>query len=327
MSRSYNGLDLETEFSELLGDTSTSFKSRVTGWINDIHLDMMSRHDWNFLKVKGTKLLVASQEEQQLNVPEPGAATVALAAGGTLTDGSTYNVYITFVESSTGYETRAGTVSADITTTTGNQTIDVTAIPVSTEGLVTSRKVYLQKDGGDILFHQEIADNVTTIATITADTASLIEAPDYIGIRRIDGNPFIESSSQLQYRDIDQLRLLFQGTFSTGTPDLWSPLSESKILLYPLAASALILSFYYIKLPPRIYASADSQPFAPIYLKQVLKAGVIAMGYEYRDRDGQQEKRLNYETLLSNAISDVGSPKRVAARVRDVVGGSDGFEI
>lgn len=327
MSRSWNGADLVSEFSALLGDTSTAFQSRVLGWINDIQMDILTRHDWNFLKVKGQKVLTASSEEQNLFIASPGAPAVATSTGGSLTDGSTYNVYITFFEGSTGHETLAGTASADASPSGSDLQIDVSSIPISPEPLVTARRVYLQKDSGEVYFQSEISDNTTTTATISSDTTSTIEPPDYIGIRKTDGNPFIESSSQLRYRDIDQLRLLFEGTWATGTPEFWSPLSESKVLLYPSPSSAFTLSFYYLKLPKRIFNSSTSQPDMPIYLKQTLKSGVIAMGYEYRDRDGQENKRGVYERNLSEAISNFGSQKRVAARVRDVVGSADGFEV
>jgi len=326
MARDWNGLDLVDEFSALLGDTSSTFETRVLKWMNDIQMDILSRHNWDFLKAKGKKLLTTSQEEQNINITKPGAPTVAASSGGSLVDGSTYNVYVTFVQSSNEYETPAGTISASVSPTGANLTISVSDIPVSTETLVTSRKLYLQKDSGSILFSQEISDNTTTTASITADSSSNIEAPDFVAILKVLGNPFIETSSQLEFRDIDQLRLLFQGAWSTGTPEFWSRINDHKLALFPIPSDAVDLSYYYIKMPYYIYNDVDSQPLLPIYLKPVLKAGVIAMGFEYRDRQGQDGKRSTYESLLATYISRFGTSKSVRHRVRDVVGDADGWE-
>lgn len=326
MSSSWNGLDLQTELSGHLGDTSTSFKTRVLGWMNDIIVDISSRHSWSFQLKKGKKTLTALAEEQSLLTPSPSAPSVVIAAGGSLTENSVYRVGVTFVDSNDA-ETKLGSASSSVTATAINKTITVTSIPTSSEVLVTKRKIYLQKDGGNWYFHSEIADNTTTSTSITSETTSLIEAPDYSPIRIISGNPFIETSAQLEYRSIDQLRLLFQGSFSSGTPSYWSDLGHERVLLYPTPSSAMVLSYYYFKMPARIYASVDSQPDLPSYLKSAFRAGVIARGYEYRDRAGQESRLLNYEQALVRAIQDSGAPAKIAYRVRDVVGTSQGWEI
>jgi hypothetical protein len=54
---------------------------------------------------------------------------------------------------------------------------------------------------------------------------------------------------------------------------------------------------------------------------------VIALGYEYRDRAGTQEKFSNYETYLRSYISKQGHNKKTPTRVRDVTGNADGWSI
>ena len=324
MARAWNGSDLETELSALLGDTSTAFKARVLGWINDTQEDIANSHDWNFLIRRGEKVLTASSEQQSVETAAPGAASVAQSAGGTLTDAGVYNVYVTYVESN-GLESVAGTVSADITISGTTQQIDVTAIPVSGEPLVTQRKIYLQLDSGAILFVSTINDNTTTTATILADATSTIEAPDFSGLRKFRGNPFFESSSQLDQRSLDDLRLKFQGAVPTGTPEFWAPLADNEMFFYPAPSSALTLKYYFHIRPPHIYSSVDSQPLLPVEFKPVLKAGVISLGYEYRDRAGQEGKLNNYHLLLSKAQRDFSEKARGRATVRDVVGDTDGF--
>jgi hypothetical protein len=307
---SWNGSSLVTELSALLGDTSTAFQARVLGWANDVIFDIGTRYDWSYFKTKGKKKLTASQEVQPLEITAPSAPSVAIAAGGSLTVDTSYYVLITFAQDN-GVESLAGTASAVVTTSTGNLTINVTSIPVSTESLVTSRKVYLKKGSANYYLY------------------STIEPPDYESIRKISGGLFFESSPQsyLRARDIDQLRLFAQGQFETNNPEFFAPIGASSVIMYPLPTSGLEVSFYYYRNPKRLYNVSTSQPDLPVSLKQVLKAGVIAMGYEYRDRDGQETKRQNYELLLSDAFTRLGKGHEIEYVIRDVYGNSEGFEV
>jgi len=325
----WNGLDLQTEFSTILNDTSTSFKTEVLRWMNEIQIDICSRFAWNFLRQKGKKVLTAETEQQLLDLGQPTAPTAVIAAGGSLTEDSVYSVIITFVEGVAAIESKAGVASSNVTATSANKTITVTDIPTSSDPLVTARKVYLVKDSGEPLYYSTISDNTTTTASITADSSSTIEAPDHSYFNKLSGNLFLEgdSSGYINYESIDQLRLMFQGSWSTGTPEFWSDIDDQSVIIYPKPSSALTLSFYYFKLPSMIFADATSIPTIPIWMKRVLKAGVIALGYEFRDRAGTQQKFANYETYLQSYISKQGRNKKTPTRVRDVVGNSDGWSI
>lgn len=326
---SWNGLDLQSEFSTDLSDTSISFKAKVLTWINDIQTDICARYEWPFMRVKGKKILTASVEQHDLTLGQPTAPTIALSSGGSLTEDSVYTVLITFYESISKIESIAGVASSSVTATAANATIDVSVIPVSSDSLVTARKVYLVKDSGEPLLVETISDNTTTTSTITSDTSSTIEAPDYSYFDKLSGEPFFESTSSryLNYQPIDQLRLLFQGTWASGTPQFWSDIAEESIVLYPVPSTALTLSYYYFKMPTKIFAEATSKPTIPAWLKPVLKAGVLAMGYEHRDRAGAQIKMQNYETLIRIMISKHGKNKKSITRVRDTQGDSDGWAI
>jgi len=328
MSRAWNGADLVDELSALLGDTSSAFEARVLGWINDIQKDICTRHDWDFLRFKGKKVLTASAEEQSLIISPPTAATIAVDVGGDLTEDSDYTVTITFVEGVSGIETQAGTESESVTATSVNKMIGAD-IPVSTDPLVTKRNIYLTKDSGATYFYSTVSDNTTTWTEITADTSSTVEPPDQDYIRKLYGNPFIETTTerQLVHRPIDQLRLLFSGQFSDGTPEFWAPINEKRVLLYKRPSTALTLSFYYYRTPGDVYNVSTSQPTIPEWLKPVLKAGVIAMGYEYRDREGQEGKLNNYASAFNNYVSRAGSVVSMPLRVRDTQGNSDGQEV
>jgi len=328
MSRDWNGLSLQNEFAALLSDESTTFKARVLGWINDVQNDIASKHDWPFMRQKGKKLLTASSELQTLYPTAPGAPTAAVAAGGSLTSGSVYTIGVTFFESVSGYETTFGATTT-ATPSGANLTINLTNIPVSTDPLVTGRKVYIAVGSGNYLLYSTISDNTSTTLSITANTSSLVQPPDYSLIKTIDGNPFFETapSTQLVYKPLDQIRLIRQGVIDTGDPFFWSDFGDGKIVVDPKPSIAYTLSFYYFKMPSRLYASVDSQPELPISLKNVINAGVLAMGYEYRDRDGQDIKKKLYDQELKNAISRFGRSIKGPQRVRDVIGNSNGFEI
>jgi hypothetical protein len=98
----------------------------------------------------------------------PAAPTLALAAGTSLSVGL-YKYVVTFVDNNGG-ETLAGT-SANITTTTGNQVIALSNIPLGTAG-TAKRNCYRTKVGGSTYFlDNTLNDNTTTSYNdVTADT-------------------------------------------------------------------------------------------------------------------------------------------------------------
>jgi hypothetical protein len=104
----------------------------------------------------------------------PGAPSLALAAGTALGIG-VYDYKVTYT-SALG-ESALGTL-ATITTTTGNQDVNLTAIPTGPYG-TTGRTIYRTKVGGTVyyLLHS-IADNTTTTySDTTADASLTVVAP------------------------------------------------------------------------------------------------------------------------------------------------------
>lgn len=328
MSRSWNGESLVNELSALLGDTSDAFKSRVLGWLNDVLFEISARHDWGHLLEKGKKYLVSEKEIHSLEIESPIAPKVELLIGGSLAAGSVYKVLLTYVQEN-GVETLSGIESAALTTTATNKTIKVSDIPTSRESLVTGRNVYLKKDSGAFYLHTKISDNFTTDLTITTDTALTIEPPDYEAIKKLKGAPFFEDSrsNYLEYRDLDQLRKLAQGQWPKGNPEFYSQMEPGSITTYPIPSEDMEVSFNYYRNPRKLYNSKDSQPDFPIFLKPALKAGVVALGYEYRDRAGAEIKKANYENAILDAINRGGRVANIEYSVRDVYGNTDGHEV
>ena len=329
MSANWNGSALQTEYATMLGDTKTSFKTKVLGWMNDVVDEIAQAHQWGFHRVKGKKVLTASAEEHDLFITPPTAPTIAAAAGGSLTTLSTYKVAVTFVEGTAQMESKRGTASSGVTLA-ANLTLNVTAIPVSGSTLCTARKIYLQKDGGAWYLYETISNNTATTTTISADTTDTTEAPDRNNILRLDGRPFFETgpSRQLTYKSLSQLRLLFQGAWSTGSPSYWSDIWEDRIALYPAPSSAYTISFYCHRQPNKVFASVDSQPDLPQALRQVLRQGVKWKGYEYRERADADKEETKFYAKLAEAISNHGTPTGgIPATVNDTQGDSDGYEV
>ena len=111
-----------------------------------------------------------------LGLAAPTAPTAVIAAGGALDEPNDYTVAITYYQSGTGFETNIGADSAVATSSVGNQTINVSAIPVSTHPLVDLKRIYLKQDTGSYLFVAEIANGTTTYS-ITANPSAAADSP------------------------------------------------------------------------------------------------------------------------------------------------------
>lgn len=105
-------------------------------------------------------------------LPVPGAATATAASGSGLGIGA-YKYSVTFVNAQG--ETSAGT-EATVTTTSGNQKVNLTAIPLGAGGTI-SRKIYRTAVGGATGTEKL----VTTIANNTATTYSDTTADGSLG--------------------------------------------------------------------------------------------------------------------------------------------------
>jgi hypothetical protein len=115
------------------------------------------------------KLEVAYGHINFVTVVKPGAPTIAsVTAGGAVTDGD-HKYFVTFV---TAYdETEAGTYSATATCGSGNNTVNLSNIPVSAAPDVTSRKIYRTLAGGANYYLLTTLSNntATTYPDATAD--------------------------------------------------------------------------------------------------------------------------------------------------------------
>ncbi|MFB3880956.1 MAG: hypothetical protein ACE149_06815 [Armatimonadota bacterium] len=153
-------------------------------------------------------------------VPPPAAAHAAPAAGIALEIGY-YEYAVTFVTANG--ETTAG-VRCSVTTTSGNQHVDLTTIPIGPAGTV-ARRLYRTEVGavGDLLLVAEIADNAaTTYHDETADVALGVPAPAL----NTSGSPGAWQTGPLALGDLavgDHRACWMRFTFPAGTSQIGNP--------------------------------------------------------------------------------------------------------
>ena len=136
------------------------------------------------IDVQGSNLQTSSIRAQgalDFNILTVTGITGYTLSAGTNLGVGTYYYYATFVTAvgetnAPGAQTGSFSQILTVVTTTGNTTVNLVGIPVSTDPRVISRKLYRSKIGGSIdgqFFLATINDNVTTTYTDSATDASL----------------------------------------------------------------------------------------------------------------------------------------------------------
>jgi hypothetical protein len=338
----WNGLDLVNDFAAELGDTSPAFKTKVLRWINEGVKDIATSHQWPFLREKGKVVLTSGLDTHPITLSKPSPPTVAALAGGSLALLNEYKVLVTFYESDSEVESVAGTPSAGIIPAGADLSITLSNIPISTSPLVTARKVYVSKGGSAFAYYGIIENNLTELPgtpdplidpatpvtfAIVADTVSQLIPPEEDAIHMIDGDFYIENNRIVHGTSLQDLIFQSNGSNAIGTPSIWAPVNEEEIRVYPAPSSNQAASFYYFKLPAYIYGLASSVPQIPSWLREDLKNYVKWRGYDFRDRAGQESKKLNYDSGLRLTISRKGKAVKKSGRVRCTTGDSDGYGV
>ena len=107
----------------------------------------------------------------------PGTFSAAITAGSNLGIGAYYYL-VTFVINST--ETAPNINNINVTTTSGNQAVNLSGLPLYTGSYTATRKIYRTKVGGSVgaTFYllATIADNTTTVYADTVADTSLVTA-------------------------------------------------------------------------------------------------------------------------------------------------------
>lgn len=126
---------------------------------------------------EATKLLGTTQYAFGITRPEIG--TAAANAGTAGLPNGTYELRVTYINSTTGQESSASD-TAEGTVTVLNQQILLTNLPVSDDPQVDEKGIYLREIATQQLFYRaDTIDNADTTATINVDTTTLTTlAPD-----------------------------------------------------------------------------------------------------------------------------------------------------
>lgn len=298
--------------------------------MNDIQKDISSSHKWPFLRFKMKKQITTGEQEVSLAPQIPSAATIALAAGGSLTDATAYYVKVTFVlfdESGReidSLESEPSSASNTVTTTTGNQTLTITSIDTydgstSVKPTTIHRRIYLKTGTGSYYLAKTLQDNTTTTTTITAVPTSTIEPPEYCLVSCLSGDPVVEGSgTSLTENSLDDILKYDPGLTSSGTPYHYARVTDEKIMLYPKASATYTLSYWVYRIPSKLFADTDRAIQLHPALKEVLEAGVTWKGYEDKDQDGQESKKMNYERIRDNSKGIFGRSGGQAMTVKRV---------
>jgi hypothetical protein len=114
----------------------------------------------------------------------------------------------------------------------------------------------------------------------------------------MSGDPIIEGSGNfLNENSLDDILKYDPGLTSTGTPYYYARVTDNKIMLYPRPSSSYTLSYWVYRIPSRIFADTERPIQLHPSLKEALDAGVVWKGYEDKDQDGQESKKVNYQRL------------------------------
>lgn len=321
---SWNGLSLVNEFANELGDTSTAFKLKVLGYINDGLRDISSSFRWAQLREKGQKVLSAGANSHSLTLGKPSAPSAVVAAGGALTADVEFKFLVTFYESQAEIESIAGEPSSGVTPTGGNLSVDLSSIPVSADPLVTARKLYVSRAGGSYTYHSTINDNTTTDLSVVAENTNPVTAPTEHHISQLEGDLFIEGSRILEGLSLHDFTYKTASFAASGTPQAWTPVNEEEVMVYPKPSVDTTVSFFYYKRPAQVFGIASSVPQMPSWIYDDLRRYVMWRGFDYRDRAGKESKEITYRENLKLTFSRKGSPVKKSGKVRMMTADSDG---
>jgi hypothetical protein len=168
-----------------VGDTIYEVANTGASTALETGLDATSKHravtfiDRHIIAVEDDGLFYFDGTDfSPLGQAAPSAATATIAAGGSLTDGSTYQAAISYYSSTTGFESNA-TSTGTVTATAANKTLALSSIPTTATNLSIDKiRIYIKNvtANSSFLFVADVNLGTTTY-NITAMSTSTITPP------------------------------------------------------------------------------------------------------------------------------------------------------
>ena len=350
MTQSWNG---KTFIARMVGElwgrvTDATFLQRVIDWSNEIQDELVEGIPLDYFRFPLKKLLPTLSEIVSLDPQVPAALTAVIAAGGSLTAGSSYKVYSTFViyddDTRKYIESEKSPASAASAATGANLQINCTAIPTysgdtTPKPTTIYRRIYVSElatgetEYAEPFFYSEITDNTSTTLSITAEPTSTITPPSSSELDQISSDyPYFYGGNRLQKADANQFRRLSVLGGDSTSPRDYDLIGNNRIQLFPKLSSSAstaqrTLIYRIYRRPHEIFYDATRDIDLPIQAKQALALGVLWKGYDFRDRDGKESKQINYdkakEEFRRKFRRQVGPPSGII----DTMGDTEGFEI
>jgi len=332
MASTWTGSALLTRFLQKYGLSDTTSSSRMLEWMNEIQSDIAASFNWPFLKFKLKKYVAANSQEVYICPQIPDVSVLSeTTSGGTLANGSVYYVKTSFLIFGEDHlnrealESEPSVASSSITITSATSKISATLDTYRGDSSISPsnihRIVYLKKDSGDYYYYTTVTNNSASTVDITSDTTSTIEPPESETILSMASEDIlIEASGRyLDQVKLDDIIKYDPNLTTTGTPQYYARITPYKILVYPKPSAALTLSYWVFRKPWKIFNDSTRAVQLDEQLKNVLDAGVVAKSYEYRDREGQDQKLQNYEMLKAKSFRSKTNTNSQSQKVRIVV--------